>query len=236
MIDVVVDEGDRVVVNTSDEVLCIESRSDLTIVFLTEVMISRLVVGMINVDVNMLSELNMVIVVVMVITLEVFLMLSCLVNVLWTGTGINIGETIAMRVGVMVTVLIDLLTDTMVGIVNGIGVDVLTDVNSTPLTATMTGLDLTAMAESSADSLFFFSTALSRWPIAALDCRTLQTRMPSYHVCSTFALSAPPQLPNQEPPRPQQLILPDFGVVPHLTHMELTVFIMGAEYSHVENR
>ena len=39
-------------------------------------------------------------------------------------------------------------------------------------------------------------------------------------------LPAPPQLLNQEPPRPQQLGLPDFTIAPHLGHSELTVVVV----------
>ena len=59
-----------------------------------------------------------------------------------------------------------------------------------------------------------------------MGCLILQARMPSYHVCLTFELPEAPQLPNQEPPRPQQLILPDFGVVLHLVHVEPIVVVV----------
>ena len=48
----------------------------------------------------------------------------------------------------------------------------------------------------------------------------LQACIPSYHVCRSLVLPAPPQFLNQEPPRPQQLILPDCDMVPHLGHTE----------------
>ena len=59
-------------------------------------------------------------------------------------------------------------------------------------------------------------------PITALDCRALHASKPSCHVCSRFALPAPPQLPNQEPPRAQQLRLPVFLMTPHVRHSETT--------------
>ena len=72
--------------------------------------------------------------------------------------------------------------------------------------------------------------ARSCWPIAALDSpRALQDRMPSYHVCSACALTAPPQVPNQEPPRPQQLLLPDLRTATHLPQTELAVFVVTAD-------
>ena len=57
-----------------------------------------------------------------------------------------------------------------------------------------------------------------------MDCdRVSQAWMPSTHVCPRFALPALPQFLNQEPPRPQQLVLPDFPMVPHLGHTGIAV-------------
>ena len=52
--------------------------------------------------------------------------------------------------------------------------------------------------------------------------------MPSYHVCWNAVLPVAPQFPNQEPPRAQQLSLPDFAMVPHVRHTELMVVIVAA--------
>ena len=49
----------------------------------------------------------------------------------------------------------------------------------------------------------------------------LHARMPSYHVWSRSAFPALPQCPNQEPPRAQQLSLPDCLIVPHMEHTGL---------------
>ena len=51
--------------------------------------------------------------------------------------------------------------------------------------------------------------------------KSLQAQMPSDHVWSTFVFPASPQFLNQEPPRAQQLSLPDFLVVPHFAHVPL---------------
>ena len=60
-----------------------------------------------------------------------------------------------------------------------------------------------------------------------LDCScSLQARMPSDHVCIRLELPPLPQLPNQDPPRLQQLILPDFLMVPHLRHTELIIVVI----------
>ena len=57
-----------------------------------------------------------------------------------------------------------------------------------------------------------------------LDCdRALHAWIPSYHVCRCFVLPSPSQFLNQEPPRPQQLFLPDFSMVPHLGQTDWTV-------------
>ena len=57
---------------------------------------------------------------------------------------------------------------------------------------------------------------------AALNfARDLQAWIPSYQLCSTLALPALPQFPNQEPPRPQQLVFQDFAMMPHLGHKTL---------------
>ena len=74
------------------------------------------------------------------------------------------------------------------------------------------------------------------WRIAAVDCpRSLQTRMPSDHACTTCVLPAPPQFPNQEPPRPQQLSLPDLRMVPHLAQTEPMAFVVAAACAHVQH-
>merc|ERR1712032_86042 len=68
--------------------------------------------------------------------------------------------------------------------------------------------------------------------MGVLDCGSvLQAWMPSYHVYSSLALPAVPQSPNQEPPRPQQLIFPDFAMMPHLGHTELIVVVESLQAS-----
>ena len=78
-------------------------------------------------------------------------------------------------------------------------------------------------------SKLFRLAAFSCWSMAILDCaRALQVWMPSYHVWSRFVFPELPQFPNQEPPRPQQLIFPDFSMVPHLRHSGLMVVVVAA--------
>ena len=70
--------------------------------------------------------------------------------------------------------------------------------------------------------------------MAALDCDSvLHARIPSYHVCPSLALPALPQFLNQEPLRPQQLILPDLAMMPHLGHTELMVVVVMTAGIHM---
>ena len=67
--------------------------------------------------------------------------MSCVADVragVWTISGMDIDETIAMPGGVMVGVLIDLLAGTMVGIATGVSVDMFIDVTAKVLEVTMT--------------------------------------------------------------------------------------------------
>ena len=57
---------------------------------------------------------------------------------------------------------------------------------------------------------------------------SLQARMPSDHVCSWFESTALPHFPNQDPPRLQQLLLPDFLMIPHLEHTGIVSGILAA--------
>ena len=65
-------------------------------------------------------------------------------------------------------------------------------------------------------------------PIATWCFWTLQLEMPSYHEWAKLVFPALPHFPNQEPPRPQQLILPDFAIVPHTGHMEIMGVVVTA--------
>ena len=49
-------------------------------------------------------------------------------------------------------------------------------------------------------------------------CPWLHATMPSLHVCSKFVSPSSPHFWNQEPPRAQQLPLPDFLFTPHFGH------------------
>ena len=71
-------------------------------------------------------------------------------------------------------------------------------------------------------------------PMTALDCvSVLQAWIPSYHVWSRLVLPALPQFLNQEPLWPQQLIFPDFVMIPHLGHTELMIIVVTAVFMWV---
>ena len=98
---------------------------------------------------------------------------------------------------------------------------VLVDVNTNVLAGVLTVLEF-AISESLKE--FSCWAAFDCWPLTLLDCAcVLQTWMPSCQVWSSLAFPAPPQFPNQEPPRPQQLLLPDFLMETHVGHTELAV-------------
>ena len=127
-------------------------------------------------------------------------------------------------IDVSAAVVINRLSDVMVGV----GVEMLTDGVFIVVVA-MAALEFITKSGSLQDSLLFCWAAFRCWPTAVLDCvHDLQVRIPSYHVWSSLLLPAFPQFPNQEPPWPQQLILPDLWMVPHLWHTELMIVVVAA--------
>ena len=97
-----------------------------------------------------------------------------------------------------------------------IGVDVSVDVNANMLTRVMAARFV--MPEL-LEVYRCCCAAFACRPMAALNRgRVLQAWRPAYHVRPNLALAALPQCPNQEPLRPQQLIFPDFTMVPHFGH------------------
>ena len=112
-------------------------------------------------------------------------------------------------------VAVDALTDEIMCFVQDIGFEVLADANVTVFAFVTPALEFTA--------------PFACWILSVFNCdRALQAQMPSNHVCRSFALAAPPQFPNQEAPRPQQLLLPDFTIVPHLGHMKFIFVVIAA--------
>ena len=118
----------------------------------------------------------------------------------------------------------------IIGIARGIRVDIYTDVNVNVLAAVMTVLDFIMSISLEARLRFSSAGFTCDRPRPSLDCSSdaLQAWMPSYHVWSCFALPGLPQCLNQEPPRLQQLRLPNLPMVPHLGHPLIVVVVLAA--------
>ena len=141
-----------------------------------------------------------------------------------------VGESIAPLAGVVI--------DSLLGGVIDVAVDMLAELGIVIVVAPVIVLEVFMAVPTRVslleDSLRSRSAARSCWRMAAVGClRALQAWMPSYHVCTTFALPAPPQVPNQEPPRPQQLFLTDLRMVPHWAQTELMAFVVTAEWLYM---
>ena len=118
---------------------------------------------------------------------------------------------------VVIVVLNKTLGDVLGFVISGvvttssIGIDVLTDVNVIFLAAVITAFE-------------FMKPVPLCCPMTVFDCsHALQAWIPSDHLWSSFALPPLPQVLNQEPPGAQQLILPEFPIVPHLGHKEPSI-------------
>ena len=150
----------------------------------------------------------------------------------WTGSLISI-PTEELAIDVRADVWIDALADVLINdmtivAASGIGVDMLVDADANVLAAVRAAWTFIVPAPLP-DSVPFCWAASSCWPIADLGCaRALQALIPSCQVWPSFALTAPPQVLNQEPPWPQQLLFPDFSMVPHLEHTEPTIVVVAA--------
>ena len=126
-------------------------------------------------------------------------------------------------------------TGTVIGTFIGVVIDVLADVNGTVSAAVASALECTTMPAPLEAFIWWTGWCIST-PTPVWDCnRVLQTLMPSYHVCPKFELPALPQFRNQEPSRPQQLVLPDFSMAPHLRHTELMIVVVTAGGVDVSN-
>ena len=99
--------------------------------------------------------------------------------------------------------------------------EVLADTDTNICVVTAISRHFLLLLQPSEEVSLFGRGARSCWPTATCDCCDLQTWIPSIHVWPKLALPTFPQCPNQEPPSPQQLSLPDLAMVPHLGHGEL---------------
>ena len=154
------------------------------------------------------------------------------IDIVWNGVVVGALAGIMLGDGIGIDVVADIVIGLECAVcdVDGVsesGVDVLADVSVSVLVAVMTLLEF-AKPVLCAESTLCCCTMSTCGPMTALDCACLwQVWMPSRHVCCTFALPVPPQFPNQEPPRPQQLSLPDLSMVPHLGHTEQRVVVVA---------
>ena len=150
--------------------------------------------------------------------------------------------SIGVRAGLVIVTLTGVVLDVLTAVTVGAGADMLTDVEIIAVGVKGIAFEFAvslvgALIDTWAGLSFFVSVGIVLTALAImrfrctplsfltiLECdRALQDRIPSYHVCLSFALPALPHVPNQEPPRPQQLALPDFPIVPHFGHAELIV-------------
>ena len=137
---------------------------------------------------------------------------------------VTVTYSVGVMSGVVADALLNMLTGTIIGCVSDIGVEVLADVNANVFAAVITTLEFAVPMPSEE---CWCCLPFDCWSRTAFNCnRVLQVCMPSYHVCRGCALPALPQFLNQEPPRPQQFLLPDFLMVPHLVHTELMVVVV----------
>ena len=139
------------------------------------------------------------------------------------------------RVSDSIGVTVGVFTDARAGVIlrglTAIAIEVFAAVNTTAFAVGISVLEFPVIT-----SLEGFNrcAAFDSRPLALLDCdRVLQTWMPSYHVCLSLALPALPQFLNQEPLLPQQLISPDFAMMPHLGHTELMIVVVVAAGVHM---
>ena len=136
----------------------------------------------------------------------------------------NIMAVIGLNLITGFSYAVKILGDSTIGRTPGSGAEV----TASALGAMMDTLEWAWLA--SLNEPFRCRCALFRcWPVNFLDFnRILQTCKPSYHVWPSAVPASLLQFPNQEPPRPQQLILPDFFMMPHLRHTKLMVIVVAA--------
>ena len=136
----------------------------------------------------------------------------------------EVSVTDVARIGMVLDIFIDISVRTVNGFASNIGVSA--DVDANVWVTVMCVWEFTTLLPSLESSSLFCWTAFRCWSITAiLGWRALHVSMPSYHVCLSFVLPVAPQFPNQDPPRAQQLSLPEFLIFPHLRHEKLIVVV-----------
>ena len=142
---------------------------------------------------------------------------------LWAGMVFVTDLLTVLRVNVSIGVLVRTATDVMSDMV------VTADADENMWITLLAVLEIMILSTASEELLLFWWITFRCCSIAVLGCRGPQTWTPSYQVCESFALPVAPHCPNQEPPRAQQLSLPDFVMVPHVRHTELTGVVAAAD-------
>ena len=132
--------------------------------------------------------------------------------------------------------LMDARADVMIGKLleklscdtTGIRAHVSADVNANVRIFTGTAFGSMPTLSASEKALPSACSAPGWWSTTSWNFRRLQARIPSYHVhmWPTFTFLMLPQLPNQEPPCPQQLSLPDFRMRPHFGHATILLVVL----------
>ena len=122
-------------------------------------------------------------------------------------------------------VLSVLAVDTLTAVLDDVSDDRLPEVHPNVLFATVSALkfDIPAPSDNPSSSAPLDSST----DATSHRDHSLQASMPSDHVCSCLESPALPHFPNQDPPRLQQLLLPDFLMMPHLEHTAIVSGILA---------
>ena len=137
-------------------------------------------------------------------------------------TGVLLALKFVVVVSYAVEVLSDVVTESSAA---NIGVvEVLANMNVNLSAAVMTTLEFPMPIPYEESS---FSAPFGCRALTVFNCsRVMHARMPSYQVWRNLALTSFPQFPNQDPPRPQQLALPDLLIVPHSGHTDMLAVVV----------
>ena len=154
-----------------------------------------------------------------------------------TLAGVEVIAIVAGVIGLEFVVEVPYALNVVAGVRIANAFSICAEENVSGLTAELTVLDFGLLSPSK-------KPLLSCWAsfkcclTTVFDCaRILQACKPSCHVWPSFMPPVPPQFPNQEPPWPQQLILPDFFVTPHLGHTKLIIVVAApAVCGHLSNK
>jgi len=128
--------------------------------------------------------------------------------------------------GLLAAVIIDVFVSKVTDVSPDIDVGTFTKLDTKTYPDLITALEYIPIAATLGEelSLDWGGGECSCLPTTARNC-ALQTPMPSCHVCLNCPFAALPHFPNQEPPWPQQLALPDLLIIPQAGQTELAVVV-----------